>query len=96
MFSLPVGIALGVSRKVEAFMEPLIAFIRYIPPSAFIPLAILWFGIGEGSKTLIIFLSVAPYLTLLVADSVINTKNELIEAALTLGATRSEFNISRD
>ncbi|TSC75404.1 MAG: NitT/TauT family transport system permease protein, partial [Parcubacteria group bacterium Gr01-1014_33] len=43
--ALPVGIALGVSKRFEAFTEPLIAFVRYIPPSAFIPLAIIWFGI---------------------------------------------------
>lgn len=85
--ALPLGIALGVSRKFEAFTEPLIAFIRYIPPSAFIPLAIIWFGIGETEKVIILFLGVAPYLTLLIADIVINTRRELVEAALTLGAT---------
>src|SRR3989338_766354 len=85
--ALPLGIALGVSRKFEAFTEPLIAFIRYIPPSAFIPLAIIWFGIGEMEKVVILFLGIAPYLTLLITDTVINTRRELVEAALTLGAT---------
>ena len=85
--SLPLGIALGVSRRFEAFTEPLVAFIRYIPPSAFIPLAIIWFGIGELEKVVILFLGVAPYLTLLIADIVINTRRELVEAALTLGAS---------
>lgn len=85
--SLPLGIALGMSRRFEAFTEPLIAFIRYIPPSAFIPLAIIWFGIGDLEKVIIIFLGVAPYLTLLISDIVINTRRELVEVALTLGAT---------
>lgn len=89
--ALPLGIALGVSRKFEAFTEPLIAFIRYIPPSAFIPLAIIWFGIGELEKVVILFLGVAPYLTLLIADIVISTKRELVEAALTLGATGKDI-----
>lgn len=89
--ALPLGIALGVSRKFEAFTEPLIAFIRYIPPSAFIPLAIIWFGIGEVEKVIILFLAVAPYLTLLIADIVINTRRELVEAALTLGATGKDI-----
>lgn len=89
--ALPLGIALGVSRKFEAFTEPLIAFIRYIPPSAFIPLAIIWFGIGELEKVMILFLGVAPYLTLLIADIVINTRRELVEAALTLGATSKDI-----
>ncbi len=88
--SLPLGIALGTSRRFEAFTEPLIAFIRYIPPSAFIPLAIIWFGIGELEKVAILFLGVAPYLTLLIADTVSNTRRELAEAALTLGANKSQ------
>src|SRR3989344_8140339 len=84
--ALPAGIALGISRRFEAFAEPLIAFIRYIPPSAFIPLAIIWFGIGELEKVAILFLGVAPYLTLLIADIVLHTRRELVDAALTLGA----------
>lgn len=87
IIALPLGIALGVSQKFEALIEPLIAFIRYIPPSAFIPLAIIWFGIGEVEKIVILFLAVAPYLTLLIADIVINTRRDLVEAALTLGAS---------
>lgn len=84
--AVPVGFALGLSRKFEAFAEPLIAFIRYIPPSAFIPLAIIWFGFGEIEKTIILFLGIAPYLALLIADVVASTQHELIETALTLGA----------
>ncbi|OGE89100.1 MAG: hypothetical protein A3J07_00895 [Candidatus Doudnabacteria bacterium RIFCSPLOWO2_02_FULL_49_13] len=84
--ALPIGIALGISRKFEAFIEPIIAFIRYIPPSAFIPLAIIWFGIGELEKVTILFMGIAPYLTLLIADVVINSRRDLVEAALTLGA----------
>lgn len=89
--ALPLGIALGVSRKFEAFTEPLISFVRYIPPSAFISLAIIWFGIGELEKVMILFLGVAPYLTLLIADIVISTRRELVEAALTLGATGKDI-----
>lgn len=89
--SLPLGIALGISRKFEAFAEPLVAFIRYIPPSAFIPLAIIWFGIGETEKMVIVFLGVAPYLTLLIADIVISTRRELVEVALTLGANKKDI-----
>jgi NitT/TauT family transport system permease protein len=91
IISVPIGIALGLSRKFEALTEPLIAFFRYIPPSAFIPLAIIWFGLGEGSKIIIIFLGVAPYLTLLIADIVINIRRELVDVALTLGATQKDI-----
>ena len=91
LVAVPLGIALGVSKRTEASVEPIVAFIRYIPPSAFIPLAIIWLGIGESQKILILFLGVAPYLTLLIADVVINTKKDLIDAALTLGATSFEL-----
>lgn len=91
LISLPLGIAIGVSKKIQAFGHPLLAIIRYIPPSAFIPLSIIWFGIGEWQKIIIIFLGVAPYLTILIADTVMNTKHELIEVALTLGASRTQI-----
>lgn len=89
--ALPLGIALGASKKIEALTEPFIAFIRYIPPSAFIPLAIIWFGVGETEKVMILFLGVAPYLTLLIADIVRNTRHELVEAALMLGASNADI-----
>ncbi len=86
--SLPIGILLGVSRTFEAFTKPIIAFVRYIPPSAFIPLAIIWFGIGDSQKIAILVVGIAPYLALLVADVAINTRQELIDAGRALGAGR--------
>lgn len=88
--ALPLGILFGTSRKSEAVIEPIVAFVRYIPPSAFIPLIIIWFGIGEMGKVTLIFLGVAPYLTLLIADIIHSARKELIEAAMTLGANKSD------
>lgn len=90
-FSVPLGIYLGMSKKGQAFFEPMISFVRYIPPSAFVPLFILWFGIGEMQKVILIFAGVAPYLTLLIFDVVVNTKKEYIEAAYTLGAKQKDI-----
>lgn len=78
-------------KKTEAVIEPLVAFVRYVPPSAFIPLIIVWFGVGEMGKVFLIFLGVAPYLTLLIADTVHAIRKELVEAALTLGATKTDL-----
>ena len=89
--ALPLGILFGTSKKTEAVIEPLVAFVRYVPPSAFIPLIIVWFGVGEIEKVILIFLGVAPYLTLLIADTVHAMRKELVEAALTLGATKSDL-----
>ncbi len=89
--ALPLGVLFGTSRKTEAIIEPIVAFIRYVPPSAFIPLIIVWFGVGELGKVTLIFLGVAPYLTLLIADTVHAIRKELLEAALTLGATKTDL-----
>ena len=91
VIAFPCGIALGTSRLFEAIAEPVIAFIRYIPPSAFIPLVIIWFGIGEIEKIIILFLGIAPYLTLLIADMAANTRAELCDVALTLGASKYQI-----
>ena len=89
--SIPLGIYLGMNKRGEAFFDPIISFIRYIPVSAFVPLFILWFGIGELQKVLLIFAGVAPYLTILIYDVVANTKKEYAEAAYTLGASRNDI-----
>jgi len=54
VIAVPLGVLMGVSTAVRGLVEPLIELLRPIPPIAFIPLAILWFGIGEFSKVLII------------------------------------------
>ena len=55
-FGVPLGIAMGAYKPVEAFFEPFVSFARYLPASAFIPLLILWAGIGEMQKLLVIFI----------------------------------------
>lgn len=85
--AVPLGILVGSSKPAEAYIEPIVAFVRYIPPSAFVPLSILWFGVGDIEKVFIIFVGVAPYLLVLVADTVANVKNEFVEAGYTLGAS---------
>ena len=67
--ALPLGLLFGTSKRTEAVIEPLVAFVRYVPPSAFIPLIIVWFGVGEMGKVFLIFLGVAPYLTCLLYTS---------------------------
>lgn len=89
--ALPLGTLIGTIKSMEAFIEPLVDFIRYVPVSAFVPLSILWFGIGDLQKFFIIFIGTAPYLLILVADIVANVKNEFIDAGYTLGATKKQI-----
>jgi NitT/TauT family transport system permease protein len=73
---------------VQAFFEPIIAAVRYMPASAFIPLLIIWFGIGETEKMAVIWFGVFFPLTLMVADVSANVPKELVNIAYTLGASR--------
>jgi len=50
VMALPLGVLMGAYKPVEAFFEPFVSFARYLPASAFIPLLILWVGIGEAQK----------------------------------------------
>jgi NitT/TauT family transport system permease protein len=85
---IPLGIAIGSFRAVQAFFEPLIAAVRYMPASAFIPLFIIWFGIGQTEKMAVIWFGVFFPLTLMVADVSANVPKELVNIAYTLGASR--------
>ena len=84
--AVPLGIAMGTWKSVEAFFEPFVSFCRYLPASAFIPLLILWAGIGEAQKLLVIFIGSVFQVTLMVAVTVGSARRDLVEAAYTLGA----------
>jgi NitT/TauT family transport system permease protein len=87
--AVPLGIAMGAYKPVEAFFEPFVSFARYLPASAFIPLLILWAGIGELQKLLVIFIGSFFQIVLMVAVTVGSTRRDLVEAAYTLGANAS-------
>ncbi len=87
--AVPLGVLMGAYKPVEAFFEPFVSFARYLPASAFIPLLILWAGIGEAQKLAVIFIGSFFQLVLMVAVAVGNTRRDLVEAAYTLGAMDS-------
>jgi NitT/TauT family transport system permease protein len=89
--ALPLGLLIGAYRPVEALLEPLTDFIRYMPAVAFIPLVMLWLGIGESAKISIIFIGTFFQMVLMVAENVRLVPMAQIEAALTMGATRFEM-----
>lgn len=86
VIAVPLGIAMGAYKGVEAFFEPFVSFCRYLPASAFIPLLILWAGIGELQKVLVIFIGSFFQIVLMVAVIVGGARKDLVEAAYTLGA----------
>ena len=87
IIGVPIGILMGAYKPIEAFLEPFVSFARYLPASAFVPLLILWAGIGETQKLLVIFIGSFFQIILMVAVSVSNTRRDLVEAAYTLGST---------
>lgn len=87
--AVPLGIAMGSWKAVEAFFEPFVSFCRYLPASAFIPLLILWAGVGETQKLLVIFIGSVFQITLMVAVTVGGARKDLVEAAYTLGASNT-------
>lgn len=91
LVALPLGLYLGTYKPVQALLEPLIDFIRYMPAVAFIPLVMLWVGIDEGSKVAIIFIGVFFQMVLMVAEDIRRVPMAQIEAAQTMGASRSEI-----
>ena len=88
ILGVPLGLLMGTFKVAEAFTEPLVGFIRYMPASAFIPLFILWLGIGDIEKVAIIFVGSFFQLVLMVAVVAKNVHKEMLETAYTLGARR--------
>jgi NitT/TauT family transport system permease protein len=86
VIAVPLGVAMGAYKPIEAFFEPFVSFARYLPASAFIPLLILWAGIGEAQKLSVIFIGSFFQLVLMIAVTVGATRRDLVEAAYTLGA----------
>lgn len=85
---IPLGIAMGVSPLARGIFDPPIEFYRPIPPLAYLPLMIIWFGIEETSKVLLIFLSVLAPIALGARAGVKSAAIEQIHAAYSFGATR--------
>jgi len=86
--ALPLGVLMGAFEPVNRFFEPIVAPLRYMPISAFIPLLILWFGIYESQKIAFLFLGVFVYLLPVVVTAIRAVPEELVQTALTLGASR--------
>jgi len=88
LIGVPIGLIMGTFKAAEAITEPVVGFIRYMPASAFIPLFILWLGIGDIEKIAIIFVGSFFQLVLMVAVVAKNVHKDMLETAYTLGAKR--------
>ncbi len=83
---IPVGLLIGRVKLLEAASAPWFAFLRPIPAIAFVPLVILWFGIGEFSKISVIFFASFLYITVCTVAGVKSVPVQLLRAGYSLGA----------
>jgi NitT/TauT family transport system permease protein len=86
--AVPLGVLMGAFEPINRLFEPIMAPLRYMPISAFIPLLILWFGIYEKQKIAFLFLGVFVYLLPVVVSAIRAVPEELVQTALTLGSTK--------
>ena len=87
--AIPVGLLIGTYKPVEALIEPFNDFIRYMPVVAFVPLCILWVGIGDSQKILVIFIGTYFQLVLMVAAAVSQVPREYLETYFMLAGSKA-------
>ena len=88
LVALPLGILMGSFASIRSLFEPIIAIVRYMPAPAFIPLLIIYFGIGEEPKIALIFIGTVFFNILMIMDAVKFVPKDLIETTYTLGGMR--------
>ncbi|MCS2157814.1 taurine ABC transporter permease TauC [Scandinavium sp. H11S7] len=91
IIGIPVGIAMGLSPTVRGILDPLIELYRPIPPLAYLPLMVIWFGIGETSKILLIYLAIFAPVAMSAMAGVKSAQQVRVRAAQSLGASRAQI-----
>lgn len=87
---IPLGFAMGLSSVARGLFDPIVEFMRPIPPLALIPLAILWFGIDETAKIVLLFLASLFIMTIAARSGAGSVSISKVHAAYTLGASRGQ------
>jgi len=88
--AVPIGVAMGMSRLARGVFDPPIEFYRPIPPLAYLPLTIIWFGIGESGKLFLIFLACFAPIAINARAGVRSVSIEQIHAAYSMGASHGQ------
>lgn len=88
ILGIPLGILCGCFKKAEAVIRPLCEFIRYMPVPAFVPLVMVWAGIDEIAKILVVFIGTFFQMVLMIADDALSVPEDLLSASYTLGTKR--------
>lgn len=91
LIGVPIGILMGTNRTIKAIFDPLLEFYRPIPPLAYLPLLVIWLGIGEVTKITLIFLAILAPIIISTLQGISTVSKSRQFAALSLGATRSQL-----
>ena len=89
--AIPLGILMGTFPSIRSLTEPIVGIVRYMPAPAFIPLLVIYLGIDEASKVMLIFIGTIFFNTLMIMDAVKFIPKELIEVTYTLGGLRKQI-----
>jgi len=90
LLGIPLGLLMGMSPFVRIFMDPYVEFFRFIPPIAFVTLAVIWFGLGETSKIVLIVYTTVFMVAINTMIGVLGVEPDKRFAALCLGASRTQ------
>lgn len=85
-----VGFVMGMVAPVRWVTEPILNFLRALPPLGYIGLLIVWFGIGDTAKIWLLFLAAFPPIVIATLDGVLGVKQDYLNAARSLGAGRAQ------
>ena len=90
VFGVALGFAMNLSQTAQGTIAPVLEFYRPIPPLAYLPLVIVWFGIGEFAKILVIFLGILPSIVIATNEGLRSVSPDRVNAARSLGASRAQ------
>lgn len=91
LIGVPAGFAIGLSTVGRGILDPIVEFLRPIPPLAYLPLVIIWAGIGESAKVLVIALAMLPPVIIATSAGVRGVDRNRVNVARALGATRAQL-----
>lgn len=91
VIGVPAGLAIALSRVGRGILDPIVEFLRPLPPLAYLPLVIIWMGIGEASKIAVIALAMLPPIIISTAAGARGTSKDHVNAARAFGATKLQI-----
>ena len=88
---LPLGLALGLSRWTSAAIDPLFQALRSVPITAWLPISLVWFGLGNGAARFLIFVGAVSPIVVATADSTARVPRQLVDTARMLGTRQRDL-----